>query len=118
MCAPATSACFLHIWNGSEHASKYHATAMQLKSAAAYSAYMMTATFLPTVVSAGVLFYGGHLVLQHRMSAGALMSFMLYQQSLSSSFQVHTPLSALLAALLKSHHQRALHLLNLCMQPR
>lgn len=72
---------------------------LQLKSAAAYSAYMMTATFLPTVVSAGVLFYGGHLVLQHRMSAGALVSFMLYQQSLSSSFQAMADvLSALSAA--------------------
>ena len=63
---------------------------MQMKTALAYCAYMVTATFLPNTVSAGVLFYGGHLVLQGRMSAGALVSFMLYQQSLSNSFQVYT----------------------------
>lgn len=59
-----------------------------MKTALAYCTYMITATFLPNVVSAGVLFYGGHLVLAGRMSAGSLVSFMLYQQSLSSSFQV------------------------------
>ena len=31
---------------------------------------------------------GGNLVLDDRMSAGALVSFMLYQESLSSAFQV------------------------------
>ena len=37
-----------------------------------------------------VLFYGGNLVLEGHMSAGALVSFMLYQQSLASAFQVST----------------------------
>ena len=37
-----------------------------------------------------VLFYGGNLVLEGHMSAGALVSFMLYQQSLASAFQVTT----------------------------
>ncbi len=45
-------------------------------------------TFLPNVVNAVVLFYGGTLVLVGSMSAGALVSFMLYQQSLASAFQV------------------------------
>ncbi len=48
-----------------------------------------------TLQSAIVLLYGGSLVLAHTMSPGALVSFMLYQQSLSSAFQVsgHCPLS-------------------------
>ncbi|KAK9788445.1 hypothetical protein WJX73_000962 [Symbiochloris irregularis] len=72
---------------------------LEMKTALAYCTYMVTATFLPNVVSAGVLFYGGHLVLANRMSAGALVSFMLYQQSLSGSFQsMGDVLSALSAA--------------------
>ena len=61
---------------------------MQRKEAIAYGVYACTNTFLPTAVAAIVLFYGGNLVLQGHMSAGALVSFMLYQQSLSSAFQV------------------------------
>lgn len=45
-------------------------------------------SFLPNAVAAAVLGYGGSLVLAGRMSPGALVSFMLYQQSLSSAFQV------------------------------
>ena len=62
----------------------------QLKEALAYAAYMATNTFLPNVVNAIVLFYGGTLVLAGHMSAGALVSFIFYQQSLSSAFQVAT----------------------------
>ena len=61
---------------------------MQSKEAAAYGAYACTNSFLPTAVAALVLFYGGNLVLEGQMSAGALVSFMLYQQSLASAFQV------------------------------
>ena len=61
---------------------------MQRKEALAYAAYATTNTFLPNLVTATVLFYGGTLVLHNRMSAGALVAFMLYQQSLSSSFQL------------------------------
>ena len=61
---------------------------VQRKEAIAYGVYACTNTFLPTAVAAIVLFYGGNLVLQGHMSAGALVSFMLYQQSLSSAFQV------------------------------
>ena len=60
---------------------------LQLKEAFAYGCYMATNTFLPNVVNAVVLFYGGTLVLVSQMSAGALVAFMLYQQSLASAFQ-------------------------------
>lgn len=53
----------------------------------AYAAYMATNTLLPNLVNAAVLLYGGSLVLVNRMSAGALVSFMLYQQSLAAAFQ-------------------------------
>jgi ATP-binding cassette subfamily B (MDR/TAP) protein 9 len=49
---------------------------------------MTTNTFLAAAVVAAVLFYGGSLVLKGAMSAGSLVSFMLFQQSLSSAFQV------------------------------
>ncbi|KAL3138200.1 hypothetical protein ABBQ38_005424 [Trebouxia sp. C0009 RCD-2024] len=61
---------------------------LQRKEAIAYGAYACTNTFLPTAVAAVVLYYGGNLVLQGHMSAGALVSFMLYQQSLTSAFQL------------------------------
>jgi len=51
-----------------------------VKEAIAYSAYAFLFTFLPSAVSASVLFYGGTLVLGGKMSPGALVSFMLYQQ--------------------------------------
>ena len=62
---------------------------VQKRQAVLYTAYMVIATFLPNLISAIVLFYGGHLVLGGAMSAGDLVSFMLYQQSLASTFQVH-----------------------------
>ena len=58
------------------------------REAIAYGLYMMTNTFLSASVVAAVLFYGGTLVLRGSMSAGSLVSFMLFQQSLSSAFQV------------------------------
>ena len=61
---------------------------MQKRQAVLYTTYMVIATFLPNLISAIVLFYGGHLVLGGAMSAGDLVSFMLYQQSLASTFQV------------------------------
>lgn len=59
-----------------------------MKEALAYALFMTCNTFLPNVVNAVVLFYGGTLVLVGDMSAGALVSFMLYQQSLASAFEV------------------------------
>ncbi|GLC71744.1 hypothetical protein PLESTF_001161500 [Pleodorina starrii] len=61
---------------------------LQVLEAGAYSLYAILNTFLPNVVTAVVLFYGGNLVLEGVMSRGALVSFMLYQQSLSSAFQL------------------------------
>ncbi|KAF5832896.1 hypothetical protein DUNSADRAFT_11046 [Dunaliella salina] len=59
-----------------------------IKEAIVYALYMCINTFLPAFVAAVVLLYGGTLVLAHAMSPGALVSFMLYQQSLSSAFQM------------------------------
>ena len=64
---------------------------MQIKQSVAYALYAMTNTFLPNSVAAVVLFYGGHLVLDGHMSAGALVSFMLYEQALAGAFQVTQP---------------------------
>ncbi|GLI59706.1 hypothetical protein VaNZ11_001651, partial [Volvox africanus] len=61
---------------------------LQLLEAGAYSLYAILNTFLPNLVTAVVLFYGGNLVLAGVMSRGALVSFMLYQQSLTSAFQL------------------------------
>ncbi|GIL53327.1 hypothetical protein Vafri_8954 [Volvox africanus] len=61
---------------------------LQLLEAGAYSLYAILTTFLPNLVTAVVLFYGGNLVLAGVMSRGALVSFMLYQQSLTSAFQL------------------------------
>lgn len=75
---------------------------LQKRQAGAYAAYMTTNTFLSAAVVAGVLYYGGTLVLRGSMSAGALVSFMLYQQSLSAAFQalgdVFSALSAAVGA--------------------
>jgi ATP-binding cassette, subfamily B (MDR/TAP), member 9 len=75
---------------------------LQRKEAIAYSLYMTTNTFLSAAVVAAVLFYGGNLVLAGRMSSGALVSFLLYQQSLSAAFQalgdVFSALSAAVGA--------------------
>lgn len=65
-----------------------YAVTVQMTEALAYSLYMTISTFLPNVTTAVILFYGGNLVLEGSMSAGSLVSFMLYQQSLSNAFQV------------------------------
>ena len=60
---------------------------LQLREALVYSFYAATSNFLPVAVTGAVLYYGGLLVLEGRLSPGALVSFMLYQQSLTSAFQ-------------------------------
>ncbi|KAK9809885.1 hypothetical protein WJX72_001039 [[Myrmecia] bisecta] len=60
---------------------------LQMTEAVAYAFYTITTIFLPNTISAMILLFGGHLVLAGRMSPGALVSFMLLQQSLSSAFQ-------------------------------
>jgi ATP-binding cassette, subfamily B (MDR/TAP), member 9 len=57
------------------------------REAVAYALYMTINTFLSAAVTAGILYYGGTLVLEKYMSAGSLVSFMLYQQSLTNAFQ-------------------------------
>eukprot|EP00798_Chlamydomonas_sp_ICE-L_P013698 gene13698-19590_t len=59
---------------------------LNVKEAIAYASYATITTFLPNLVAAVVLYYGGQLVLSGQMSPGALVSFMLYHQSLSSAF--------------------------------
>ena len=67
---------------------------LQLKEALAYGCYMVCTTFLPQAVNVVTLFYGGNLVLDERMSAGALVSFMLYVASLNGAFQASCPILA------------------------
>ncbi|KAK9850970.1 hypothetical protein WJX84_004301 [Apatococcus fuscideae] len=69
-----------------------------MTEALAYALYMTISTFLPNVTTAVVLFYGGNLVLDGSMSAGSLVSFMLYQQSLSSAFQTCSSVFSALSA--------------------
>ena len=62
--------------------SSYHAKLegyfkVMVKQVIAYAAYAFLFTFLPSAVSALVLFYGGTLVLGGKMSPGSLVSFML-----------------------------------------
>lgn len=84
----------------SQKLSKFYG--LQLKEALAYAIYMTTNTFLSSAVVAVVLWYGGTLVLTKRMSSGSLVSFLLYQQSLSAAFQalgdVFSALSAAVGA--------------------
>ncbi|GAB4821914.1 hypothetical protein N2152v2_008960 [Parachlorella kessleri] len=72
--------------------------ALQKREAIAYALYMSTNTFLAAAVVAVVLYYGGSLVLAGAMSAGSLVSFMLYQQSLSGAFQALGDVFSALAA--------------------
>ncbi|KAG2446750.1 hypothetical protein HYH02_008311 [Chlamydomonas schloesseri] len=72
---------------------------LQMKEAGLYTIYAVISTFLPNLTLAAVLFYGGHLVLAGLMAPPALVSFMLYQQSLTSAFQmIGDVFSALTAA--------------------
>ena len=48
--------------------------------------YMIVLTLLPSVITVIILVYGGHLVLADDMSPGDLVSFLLYQSSLSDCF--------------------------------
>lgn len=48
--------------------------------------YTFLYTFLPMVITVLVLWYGGMLVLHGSLNPGALVSFMLYQQQLTSCF--------------------------------
>eukprot|EP00878_Enallax_costatus_P014219 GHUV01014873.1.p1 GENE.GHUV01014873.1~~GHUV01014873.1.p1 ORF type:complete len:765 (+),score=113.02 GHUV01014873.1:294-2588(+) len=81
------------------YAAKLHVFyLLMLKQAAAYTVYAATTTTLPSVVVAVVLYYGGWLVLKREMSAGSLVSFMLYQQNLSGAFSMMGDVFSALAA--------------------
>ncbi len=54
--------------------------------AVAYTVYAVMFTVLPNLVTALVLFYGGKLVIEGALRPGDLVSFMLFQQNLSSAF--------------------------------
>mmetsp|Transcript_8205 Transcript_8205/g.15198 ORF Transcript_8205/g.15198 Transcript_8205/m.15198 type:complete len:827 (-) Transcript_8205:1281-3761(-) len=58
---------------------------LQIRLAICYIVYAIIFTLLPCVATALVLFYGGKLVEDDKISAGDLVSFMLYQQSLSQA---------------------------------
>ena len=47
---------------------------------------MVIISLLPNIITIVILVYGGHLVLSGDMSPGSLVSFLLYQSSLSDSF--------------------------------
>ena len=59
----------------------------QVNQAIMYAIYLVISTFLSAGVITAVLWFGGDLVFSNRMSPGSLVSFMLYQQSLTGSLQ-------------------------------
>jgi len=59
----------------------------QIEFAVAYCFYVIFTTVLPVAVTCCILYVGGVSVYHGRMGGGALVSFLLYQQQLSASFQ-------------------------------
>eukprot|EP00736_Rhodelphis_marinus_P003090 Rmarinus@m.2337 len=59
---------------------------LQLRQSKIYVAFLTTVSVLPNLVMVLVLYYGGHLVMDGEMSGGELVSFLLYQMSLSENF--------------------------------
>eukprot|EP00548_Thalassiothrix_antarctica_P004729 CAMPEP_0194146816 /NCGR_PEP_ID=MMETSP0152-20130528/21902_1 /TAXON_ID=1049557 /ORGANISM="Thalassiothrix antarctica, Strain L6-D1" /LENGTH=903 /DNA_ID=CAMNT_0038847441 /DNA_START=69 /DNA_END=2780 /DNA_ORIENTATION=+ len=59
---------------------------LNVRSAIAYFGYATAVTSLPNLVTAVVLFYGGLLVRDGKLTSGQLVSFLLYLQSLSDAF--------------------------------
>ena len=62
--------------------------AVNTKMALTYAGFATLFTLLPNLVTTLVLLYGGELVLAKQLAPGQLVSFMLYQQSLSSAFNM------------------------------
>jgi len=58
---------------------------LSVRQAVVYSVYAVIFTLLPCLSTALVLYYGGTLVLNGELKSGDLVSFMLYQQSLSDA---------------------------------
>jgi len=63
-------------------------TSMNTRQSIAYSLLAFLYTLLPTLVTLLLLLEGGKLVMRNELSSGKLFTFMLYQVSLSSSFNV------------------------------
>jgi len=59
---------------------------LNVKSANSYLVYCSLITSLPQLVTALVLLYGGMLVQTNQITAGELVSFLLYLSSLSDAF--------------------------------
>jgi ATP-binding cassette subfamily B (MDR/TAP) protein 9 len=70
--------------------------------ASVYVFYQSAMTSLPQLCQALILLYGGHMVLAGKTAPGTLVSFLLYQQTLSASFSqlgdVYSQLSAAVGA--------------------
>ncbi|XP_077995651.1 ABC-type oligopeptide transporter ABCB9-like [Glandiceps talaboti] len=60
---------------------------VRIKQAFAYGGYMVSSEMLELALSVLVLYYGGHLVMTDRMSAGKLISFILYNLELGDSLE-------------------------------
>ena len=76
----------------SEEANAYcdklkHTYRLQVKEGVAYAGYAMTTSFLELSSEVVILFYGGYLVLNDEMSAGSLVSFILYCMELASCIE-------------------------------
>lgn len=75
---------------------------LQIRSGIMYVAYAIIFTFLPCMATAIVLYYGGKLVSEDHIKTGDLVSFMLYQQSLSQAIndigQVFSDIAAAMGA--------------------
>jgi len=67
-----------------EHMAKY--LRFNARSGAAYFGYSAFTTAVPQLVFAVVVFYGGFMVRNGDLTAGKLVSFLLYLQSLSDAF--------------------------------
>eukprot|EP00051_Salpingoeca_urceolata_P032495 m.497508 g.497508 ORF g.497508 m.497508 type:complete len:769 (-) comp51365_c0_seq1:88-2394(-) len=70
---------------------------LQRKAAFAYCGYAIVLSLLPNTVTILLLVYGSHLVSKHELTGGQLVTFLLYQVSLSDAFAllgyVYTALS-------------------------
>lgn len=60
---------------------------LQIKESVAYAGYQMTTSLLELSSVVALLFYGGYLVLNSELSAGALVSFILYCEELGNCIE-------------------------------
>jgi ATP-binding cassette subfamily B (MDR/TAP) protein 9 len=60
---------------------------LNIKQAVAYFGYQSTNRGLELMSNVGILYYGGWLVLHHEVTAGHLVSFILYAQELGGALE-------------------------------